>query len=301
VSVYFFLSSRYFLSALMLGLSIYLKMIPVIFLAVLLIQPAIGITTRLRYSLVALAIPIVGTLTPAIILDWNLQAMYNYLAFQAAVPVTGEMSILGIFHSIPALSGIAQYLTPFLWIPVLLAGYFYISRRNLPMMQGLLIATLAFTVSRPWVSEQYAIYPLAFLLVRNSKASMGHFLGLALASTLFLAANNTLLVPFSAPLFPRLFQWNYYPWNIFIISPPPYAALRSIVMSLSALVYFAESLLVLLSRESLVYRLGIFARPRLTFLGRATLIRLKQVQTSFWSPGDSNSPFMGQKKSSVQS
>lgn len=260
VAVYYFLSSKWLASASMLGLSIYLKALPIVFLPIFMIQSGVSRRKRVGHLLVALTIPLAGTVIPAIAFNWNLQGIYRYFVFQTALPGTGEMSVLGAFYSIPALWQFAQYFTPFLWIPVLLGAYTYVRRTSFGLLPGLLIAILAFTISRPFLSEQYTIYPLAFLLLMRNRENTGHFVGLATASTAFLVANNTLLVTFFSPLFPWAFNWNEFPWTIFTINQPPQEAIRATVMSLSAVLYFAESLLVILRRESFVYRAALFAK-----------------------------------------
>jgi mannosyltransferase PIG-M len=254
LATYYFLLSRWVLSAVLLGLAVYLKILPIVFLPVFLIQPRLGKTDKFLYSLVSLGIPTAGTLFPAEAFNWSFQGIYNYLQFQAAIPGTGGMSLLGIFYTIPLISGLARYFTPFLWAPVLLISYIYVSKRDLELMQGLAVAILAFIVSRPFFSEQYMLYPFAFLLVTRSRESMLHFLGLALATMIFLVTNNTLLVVFFSPLYPGLYQWNIFAWNLFATGQSPYASLRAIVMLLSVAACYVESFLFLFSRGSIISR-----------------------------------------------
>ena len=249
LAAYYFTVSRMGLSAISLGLAAYLKILPIIFLPILLIQPGLGASRKVIYSIVSLGIPIVGTLLPAELLNWNLQGVYSYLRFQVAIPGTGGMSLLGIFYGIPFSSNVAQYFTPFLWIPVLAVSYVYVWRRNLGLLQGLIIIALAFIVSRPFFSEQYMVYPLAFLLMRVSRKNIFPFFGLATASTIFLVANNIFLVIFFAPISPGALAWSFL-----TTSQPLYETLRVWVMLMSIVVCYLESLLFLFGRESIISR-----------------------------------------------
>jgi len=255
LATYYFLLSRWALSAVMLGLAVYLKILPIVFLPIFLLQPRLGTTGRFLYSLVSMGIPVAGTLFPAEALGWSLQGIYSYLEFQAAIPGTGGMSLLGIFYITPVVSGLARYFTPFVWAPILAVAYIYVRKRGLELFQGLTVVMLAFIVSRSFFSEQYMLYPLAFLLVKTSKQNMLHFLSLAFASTIFLVANNTLLVSFFSPIFAGVYQWNIVAWNLFVPGQSPYLSLRAIVMLVSVAFCYLESFSVLFRRGSIISRL----------------------------------------------
>ncbi len=253
---YYFLASKWLSSAVMLGLSIYLKTLPVIFLPVFLMQNQLNWKRRLGYSLASLSIPATGTLLPAFVFNWGYQGMYNNFSFQAAIPWTGAMSALGQVYLIQSLPMLAHYLTGSIWIPVVIVAYGYSYRKSLSLIQGLLVTILAFSISRPFLPEQWSLYPLAFLLLVKKRDDIGHFLGLAVSSTAFLLANNTLLVRFFTP-----FNVDLFNWDIVFNNQSPYVALRATIMALLASLYFTESLLVLLRRESIVHRAIVSATP----------------------------------------
>jgi hypothetical protein len=238
----------------MLGLAIYLKTLPIVFLPVFLMQSQTR-NVKLGYSLISLVIPIAGTLVPAVAFNWGYSAMYNNLSFQVAIPSTGAMSVLSLAYFALPISSLALYVTGSIWIPTLLATCVYVWKRHLPLVQGLLIAVLAFSISRPFLPEQWSLYPLALLLLIQTRENMGHFLGLAVSSTTFLAVNNGLLVKFFTPVSTGAFNWNI------LIDPSPYVPLWVAFRSLLALLYFTESLLVVLGRESIVNRAILSAKP----------------------------------------
>jgi hypothetical protein len=254
LSIYFFLTSKWLPSAAMLGLAIYLKTLPIVFLPVFLMQARTR-NIGLGYSLVSLIIPVAGTLVPALAFNWSYNAIYNNLSFQVAIPSTGAMSAISLAYFALPVSNLALYITGSIWIPVLLATYIYVWKRGMSLFHGLLIAILAFSISRPFLPEQWSLYPLALLLLVQTRENMGHFLGLAVSSTAFLAVNNGLLVKFFTPVSASAFSWNI------LIDPSPYVPLWIAFRSLLALLYFTESLLVVLGRESVVNRAMVSLKP----------------------------------------
>ncbi len=254
LAIYFFLTAKWLHSAAMLGLSIYLKTLPIVFLPVFLMHLR-SKKTGLSYSLVSLIIPIAGTVVPAVALNWGYHAMYNNLSFQVAIPETGAMSALSFVYVALPLSNLTLYLTGSVWIPVLTATYLYTWKKKIPLFHGLLISILAFSISRPFLPEQWSIYPLALLLVVQTRENIGHFLGLEVSSLAFLAINNGLLLRFFTPVSASAFDWNI------LTDPAPYVPLWSFLRSLVVLLYGTESLLALLGRESFVGRVIATVRP----------------------------------------
>jgi hypothetical protein len=133
--------------------------------------------------------------------------------------------------------------TGIIWLPTLVVAYFYIGKRGFSMTEGLMSAFLVFSVSRPFLPEQWAIYPLAFLLL--SRSDMGNFIGLATTGFSGLLANNTLLVNFFSPVSAAAFNWEF-------LSPFPYY--RAIIIFLLAGFFLLESTLALAGRPSLIFR-----------------------------------------------
>jgi hypothetical protein len=263
LSIYFLLTSKWLPSAVMLGVAIYLKTLPIVFLPVLLLHSSLTARGRLVYSGTSLAIPVLGTLVPLIEFNWGYQGMYNNISFQVVIPSTGAMSLLGQAHLVPSLLASVNGIMSWIWIPVMAAIYALIWRRNLPLFQGLLIAILAFSISRPFLPEQWSLYPLAFLLLTTAPGRLEHFLGLSVAAIGFLLANNTLMVRFFSPISLAAFNWDIY-----INNQSSFVTLRAVLMFWFALLYFAEAMLVVTGRESLVYRAIVYAKPDRFFLKR---------------------------------
>ncbi|HEX4919523.1 MAG TPA: hypothetical protein VFV92_02140, partial [Candidatus Bathyarchaeia archaeon] len=263
LSIYFLLTSKWLSSAVLLGLAIYLKTLPVVFLPVLLLQSNLTAKSKLAFSGTCLGIPVYGTIVPMLALNWGIQGLYNNVSFQVVIPSTGAMSLLGQAHLVPSLLAAMNGFTSWIWIPVMFAIYTIIWKRKLPLFQGLVIAILAFSISRPFLPEQWSIYPLAFLLLTNATARLEHFLGLSVAATSFLLSNNTLLVRFFSPISVAAFNWDIY-----INNQSSFVTLRAVLMFVMALLYFAEAMLAVTGRESLVYRAIVSANPARFLLKR---------------------------------
>jgi hypothetical protein len=255
LAIYYFMLSKWVPSAVVLGLSIYLKTLPLVFLPVFLMQARTTRSVRLNYSLISLAIPVFGTLVPAFLFNWGYQGLYNNSSFQVAIPSEGAMSAPGLLLLVLGLPSLAHYVIGAIWIPVLLVTYRHIWKRGLSLVQGLLIAVLVFSISRPFLPEQWSLYPLAFLLLVQTGENVGHFLVLTVSSTAFLIVNNTLLVRFFTPISVGAFNWD-----IFINNQSAYVDLRLILISILALLYFAESFLVVTGRESIIRRVMVSTR-----------------------------------------
>ncbi len=245
-SVYYFQQGRMIASGITLGLAIYLKTLPVIALPVLLMQPRSGIRDGLQLSSLSLLIPFLGTIVPAVGLGWGFTGLFNNLSYQVAIPAYGALSAFGPLGLLPIPSW-GRSVTGLIWLPALLLAYYYIEKRRFGLIEGLMTAFLVFSVSRPFLPEQWAIYPLAFLLL--SRNSIGNFVGLALAGFSGLVANNTLLVKFFSPISVAAFNWEFNINNLSAFAYP-----RAMIIFLLAGVFLLESALTLTGRPSLVFQ-----------------------------------------------
>lgn len=253
LAVYFFTVSKWLPSAAMLGLSIFLKTLPVIFLPVFLMQRGVGLRTKSAYSLVSLIIPAIGTLAPASILGWAWQGVFNNMSFQVAIPFpASEMSLLGQVYSFSSVPPSIRYLVGSLWIPVLLISYYFCYRKRLSLVPGFLVVVLSFSMSRSFLPVQWSLYPLAFLLIVFTGNAVKGFVGLAVSSTVFVVLNYQLMVWFFSPISSAAFYWEFLPSD---------TLLRAVTLGAFASLYFLESLLVLLRKESFIHRVMVWATP----------------------------------------
>lgn len=244
-AAYYFQQGRVIASGIMLGLAIYLKTLPVIALPVLLMQPRAGLRQALQLSSISLLIPFLGTIVPAVGLGWSFHGLFNNLSYQVAIPAYGALSAFGPLGLLPIPSW-GRSVTGLVWLPALLVAYFYVDKRRLGLMESLMTVFLVFSVSRPFLPEQWAIYPLAFLLL--SRNEIGNFVGLGVAGFGGLVANNTLLVKFVTPIYVAAFDWEYT-----INNASPFAFPRAVILFLLAGVFLWESVLTLSGRPSLIF------------------------------------------------
>jgi hypothetical protein len=244
--VYYFQQGRMIASGITLGLAVYLKTLPVIALPVLLMQPKSGLREGLQLSSLSLLIPFLGTIVPVVGLGWGFNGLFNNLSYQVVIPAYGSLSAFGPLGLLPVPLW-ARSVTGLIWLPALLLAYLFINKHRFGLVEGLMIAFLVFSVSRPFLPEQWAIYPLAFLLL--SRNSIGNFVGLAIAGFSGLVANNTLLVKFFSPVSVAAFNWEFNINNLSAFAYP-----RTVIIFLLAGVFLLESALTLTRRHSFLFR-----------------------------------------------
>ncbi len=245
-SVYYFQGGRMILSGVTLGLAIYLKTLPLIALPVLLMQPKSSFRDMLQLSSLSLSIPLFGTLVPAAGLGWGFNGMFNNFSYQVVIPDFGALSAFSPLGLLP-LPAWARSVTGLIWLPALLLAYFHIDKHRLGLTEGLMTTFLVFSVSRPFLPEQWAIYPLAFLLL--SRNAIGNFVGLSIAGFVALLSNNTLLVKFFTPVSVAAFNWEYAVNNL-----SPYGYPRALITFVFAGIFLLESTLTLSGRPSLTFQ-----------------------------------------------
>jgi hypothetical protein len=268
-SVYYFQQGRMIASGITLGLAIYLKTLPVIALPVLLMQPRSGIRDVLQLSSLSLLIPFLGTIVPAVGLGWGFTGLFNNLSYQVVIPAYGALSAFGPLGLLPVPSW-GRSVTGLIWLPALLLAYYYIEKRRFGLIEALMTAFLVFSVSRPFLPEQWAIYPLAFLLL--SRNSIGNFVGLALAGFSGLVANNTLLVKFFSPVSVAAFNWEFNINNLSAFAYP-----RAIIIFLLAGVFLLESALTLTGRPSMVFQILSSVSFKVRRISQLEILRLRRA------------------------
>ncbi len=246
-AVYFLETHREFPAAGLLGLSIFLKLMPVIFLPVFLLVPSLSVRRKLSFTGIALAIPAVWTAIPFLALGWNPSGIYNAVSYQGSLPGFGGIGAFNFFSLLAPPPGPVATTLSLAWIPALAIGYAYAYFRRATLVEGLLITVLLFSVFRPTTPEQWALYPVAFLLIVASEQNWSHVLAIGGVATAFLLANNFLLVRFFAPVWGGALTWDQY-----IDNTSAFTALRYAIMLILSTVFVAEALSVVLNKRSFV-------------------------------------------------
>ncbi len=244
-ALYSFEIAKSYPSAVFLGLATFLKLMPVIFLPVFLLQEGLTLKDRITYATISLGIPLLGSLIPQLLLSWNFISTYSAFSYQALLPGFGGMSIFFPLSFLGSLPGALTLALSSLWVPALFGGYLYLFLRKAKLPSGLLFTTLIFSISRPVLPEQWALYPMALLVLMMNGVSRQHFLAIAAIASAYLATNNFLLVRFFSPVSVAAFNWDQFVDNSSAFSDLRYALLVAI-----STLFFAESVSILASRKS---------------------------------------------------
>jgi len=218
---------------------------PIVFLPLFLIVSDLPMRTKAVFTTIALVIPIVGTLLPFYLFDWNFSGIYSAVAYQGALPLFGGM---GVFNSLSLLTPPRGFATSFLsiaWFPALLAAYAYAYGKKAKLADGLLITVILFSIFRPTMPEQWALYPIAFLLLKGDGENRTHFLAISGIATAYLAINNLLLVRFFSPISVGAFNWDQ---SVDVVSV--FSELRYALLLVLSTAFSAEALSIVLAKHS---------------------------------------------------
>ncbi len=107
---------------------------------------------------------------------------------------------------------------------------------------------LIFSIARTAVPEQWAVYPMALLLVTLGGEAWRHFVAITSIASAFLVTNNALLVRFFSPSSLAAFNWDQYVDNASAFSDFRYALL----IAFSTL-FFAEGISVITGKKSFLF------------------------------------------------
>lgn len=245
MSLYAFEIKKPYLSAGLLGVAIFLKLMPVIFLPLFLINSDLSTTKKATIAAICLAIPLLGTAVPFYVLGWNPSGIYNAVSYQGALPGYGGMGVFNAFSMLSIHYNVFSMLLSLVWFPALLASYAYAYVKKANRAETLLITVILFAIFRPTMPEQWAVYPIAFLLLLGGDETRTHLLAIVGVATAYLVVNNFLLVRFFSPVSLGAFNWDQFVDNSSAISELRYALL--LVLSTF---FSAEALSVVLSKHS---------------------------------------------------
>ncbi len=197
------------------GVAVFAKSVPIIY--------AIPTTLAQKRGwfglLLAVGIPTLFSLSTILVMGWPLPTAGASL-FSAAAKGGESMSAWDIFFYLNYL-GLLAPLTPsvyrilgFVWIPAvivftLVSFRTYNLKTDFGLVQSLIIATLAFLIFKARVTEQYAIYLFALLVIdiaiwHPERRRMLQLMMVAVM--LYLLSNNYMLTRFAAPVYPNFMQ-----------------------------------------------------------------------------------------------
>jgi biofilm PGA synthesis N-glycosyltransferase PgaC len=213
-----------------LGLGTVLKLVPVIY------TPIVMLFSKAKWRFLLLfAVSVGGAIfLPFLLLGWSPSGFFFSMASQAVnirdAPAVGGLTIFSVFELInmafpDKVPPILLTALSFLWIPAL--GIFYL-KLYWPLLTGgarslggktfrgthrqfalseilrlLIIASLIFLLTRPWVSEGTVLYLVSLMLIDVTLFHSDRrrlFTATWVLALLFLVTNNTLLIRFVSPI-----------------------------------------------------------------------------------------------------
>lgn len=245
-SLYAFETDRPMASSLLLGLAIYLKLMPIIFLPLFLLRPG-SMTRRGTFTAVSLAVPAVGTLMPFLVLGWSFSGIFSAVSYQGALPTLGGIGFFNGLSLIVTNGSVLTQVLGWVWLPILVGSYAFAYYRKLGLVEALLTTVLLFCIFRSVVPEQWALYPIAFLLLLYDDWSRPHMWAVAGIATAYLLVNNLLLVRFLSPIASGAFAWDVFVDNISV-----FAIFRYALMFIISTLFVAESFTIVLRRSPFV-------------------------------------------------
>jgi hypothetical protein len=234
-----------YLSASLLGLAIYLKLMPIIFLPLFLISPVLLMRKKLVFATLALGIPLIGTIAPFYLLGWDFSGIYNAVSYQGTGPGFGGMGVFNALSLFSLRSGVLTTFLSLIWLPALLTSYAYTYVKKAQLPGALLVTAILFSIFRPTMPEQWAIYPIALLLLIGTRENRTQALALAGVATSYLLVNNLLLVRFFSPVSLYAFSWDQ-----FVDTASVFSELRYAILLVLSTLFSAEAISVVLRRPS---------------------------------------------------
>lgn len=257
-SLYTWQRGRPSLSAGLLGLSIYLKLMPIIFVPLFLLTSDLSMPKKGVFAAVSLGIPLIGTLVPSLLLGWGFSGISSAVSYQGSLPSFGGLGIFDALSFLGRHDGLVATALSWTWLPATGVAYAYALVRKQGPTESMLVTVLAFSIFRPTMPEQWAVYPVALLLLAWNGENRVHVFALAAAATAFLVTNNLFLVRFFAPVAPGAFAWDR-----FVDNSSQFADLRYALLLVFSTFFTAEAFSVLLQRHSfLASKLGALRRLR---------------------------------------
>ncbi|MDD1775835.1 MAG: glycosyltransferase [Candidatus Methanomethylicus sp.] len=229
-SLSYFIKGRSAASGSFIGLGAVLKLIPVIYMPILLLYSK----SRIKFAALFTIIVSLIILAPFLLLGWSPIGFLFSMASQAVnireAPAVGGLTIFSLFE--PIFMIFPERVPPiiltglsFLWVPAL--GAFYL-KLYWPVLKGLpgtllhrnangsakkvslrgilrllIISNLIFLLTRPWISEGTVLYLISLMLIdivlfHREREKL--FTAIWVLALMFLIANNTLLLRFASPI-----------------------------------------------------------------------------------------------------
>ena len=236
-------SGRWKWSSFLLGLSVFLKLLPAIYIPILALFK--DLRRRSSFASLSISIPLLLSILPFAIYGWDLSGFFNCVSSQAT-KYPGLMTFWSLleyiqYSTLGATSAfkLSLSLLSLIWAPTL--SVFYLTALRSPrfnlkeLIQALLITTCLLLLTRLVIPEQFAIYPMALALI---DACLWHprrlnaLHAIWILASIYAVINNTLLIRFLSPVSIEAFNLD-----IAINNNLPTAQIRYLLMHASATIY----------------------------------------------------------------
>jgi hypothetical protein len=243
LSLLLMLSDRTCWSAVSLGLGIYFKVMPIIYLPIQLffISRKKGLKETTAFLLVALTVPFLLTLIPLVFFRWPVS--------ETAVTVLSQTDKVGeglsywnfgsflkdLFPNMFTQESINSFfgfpLIRYLWILGLLSGYllYYECQQNSSkdqtadldlLLAGFSITTIGFLLTRTFIPEQFVLYLLSTMVILSSTSIQTYFKRVWIIALTFVFVN---LYPFA---FAYLINMNLFSVFNYLATTQPFSTVR---------------------------------------------------------------------------
>jgi hypothetical protein len=263
-------------AGLSLGIGIFMKLIPALLIPLVVMRHDIETKDKQRFAAGSILVGAAGILAPFAALGWGYKGFLSAMTYQASGALGGMSPFIAFeFLKPPEL---VKAVIPVLWSSVVIACYLYLylNQRRISLTEGTLIAISAFILTRGFVSEQLALYPLSLMLVEESHKRRNRSFAFAvmLLSTAFLMVNNTLLLRFASPVSETFLQLD---WTLNTMDPS--ATLRHTLRALFGVLFFFTLVIKVLTI--------VFSKPvigRVHVFTNLLSARASCLQNSQWKP-----------------
>ena len=246
VSILLALLDKPYWSAFSLGLGIYFKVIPLLYLPVLLlfINKKRGAKETVLYLLVSGLTPFVLTLIPVTFFGWSIPETATTVLSQTQktgdVLTYWNISVLlrdlapNVFSTEALTSFFSFPIIRYLWMLGLMVAYFLYYKlqtglsddptpaQNLDLLlKGFLFVTIGFLLTRTWIPEQFVLYLLPTVVMLTGVMPVQKYYKLIWVTALIFASVN--LFPFA---FAYLINADF--WNVFnyVANTQPFSTIR---------------------------------------------------------------------------
>ena len=256
-SVLLLLLERFCWSGFCLGMGIYFKVVPIIYLPINLfyIGKRRGIKEATTHLLVAVGVPLILTIIPIILFNWELSkaaiTVFSQTQKTGEVLTYWNLNILlnHLFPNVFSTETVSEVfsfpLVRYLWILGLMLSYFYYYKLQIPsfneegsrrcdlnmLLTGYLLTTISFLLTRTFIPEQFVLYLAPMIIIQLELSRFPKWKHIWISALIFAFVN---LYPFA---FAYLVDSNLWYTFSYLATTQPYSTARYAARSISALLF----------------------------------------------------------------